>query len=169
MECVSVLKCECEWACDYVWLCVCVHSCVYVWIYSIRWEETPVCKPTKLASGTRACQRDFEGFQYLGMISWTSVSSHLSTQGLWGFREGLHLPRGHETSRLRVVVTDGAVGVRWGPSMHPCHLIFSRSHLPKPLLAASRGSGVWLAAFCLEFSLTLLLVHPTLGIRRNHR
>lgn len=61
------------------------------------------------------------------------------------------------------------VSVRWGPSMCPCHLIFSRSHLPKPLLAASRGSGAWLAAFCLEFSLTLLLVHPTLGIRRNHR
>lgn len=53
--------------------------------------------------------------------------------------------------------------------MRPCHLSFPRNPLPKSLLAANRGSGAWLSAFCLEFSLTLLLLHPALGIMRNHR
>lgn len=107
-------KCALVWAWMSVWMCVtvCEHVsvCVFVWIYPIRWKEAPVCQPIKLASGTGACQRALKGFQYLGMISWTNVISHLSTEGLWGFREGLHLPGGHETFRLHVVVTDGAVG-----------------------------------------------------------
>lgn len=78
-----------------------------VWIHSVRWEGASVCQPLKLASGIR---RVLKGFQSLGMIFWTSVSSHLSTQGLWSFWEGFHFPRGHGTSGLHVVATDGTVG-----------------------------------------------------------
>lgn len=98
------------------------------------------------------------------------MSSHLSTQGLWGFREGLHFPRGHETSRLHVIVTDGTVGKC---QMGTQHVSLSPHLLQKPLTQASpcRQQRLRCLAGCLLsgvlFDFAACAPYP--GIRRNHR
>lgn len=86
-----------------------MHLCFYVNSFN-QVEGSFRLKASKTDISDQSLSEDVQRVSVPRRIFWTSVSSHISTWGFWGFWDGSYFPRGHGTSRLSKVVTDGDVG-----------------------------------------------------------